>query len=76
MYGVFFLGIHEIGRAAKTDAGWVTFYKRKPITAEMAAKSMIETMMLRAKSDMAHAEKMLVALRLYCGGKLPKDDRW
>lgn len=74
-YGVFFLGIHEIGRAYKTDAGWVPFCKRKPLTSEMAAKSMIDTKMRRAKADLAHAEKMMDALRMYCGGELPKDDR-
>lgn len=75
MYGVFFLGIHEIGRAYKNDAGWVTFCKRKPVTAEMAAKAMIETMVRKAMADLAHAEKMMVALRLYCGGKLPKEEK-
>ncbi len=72
---VFFLGIHEIGRAYKNDAGWVTFCKRKPVTAEMAAKAMIETMVRKAMADLAHAEKMMVALRLYCGGKLPKEEK-
>ena len=72
-YGVFFLGDHEIGRADLTSDGWLPYGKRKPLTAEMAAKSMIDTMMRHAKDDLAHAEKMLDALRLFCGGKLPKD---
>lgn len=71
VYGVFFLGDHEIGRAYKHPGGWVRFCTRKPLTAEMAAKSMIKTMMRKAMADLAHAEKMMDALRLYCGGKLP-----
>lgn len=75
VYGVFFLGDHEIGRADLTSDGWLPYNKRKPLTAEMAAKSMIDTMMRYAKADLAHAEKMLYALRLYCGGELPKDKK-
>lgn len=41
----------------------------------MAAKSMIYTKMRKATADLAHAEKMMDALRLYCGGKLPKEEK-
>lgn len=73
MYGVFFIGRHEIGRADKKPDGWVPFRKRKTLTAEMAAKAMIDTMANKAKKDAAHAKKMLEGLRMYCGGRLPSN---
>ncbi len=71
VYGVFFIGRHEIGRADKKSDGWVPFRKRKTLSAEMAAKAMIDTMANKAKEDAAHAKKMLEGLRMYCGGRLP-----
>ena len=73
VYGVFFIGRHEIGRADKKPDGWVPFRKRKTLTAEMAAKAMIDTMANKAKEDAAHAKKMLEGLRMYCGGRLPSN---
>lgn len=49
--------------------------KNQTPTSEMAAKSMIYTKMRKATADLAHAEKMMDALRLYCGGKLPKEEK-
>lgn len=73
VYGVFFIGRHEIGRADKKSDGWVPFRKRKTMSAEMAAKAMIDTMANKAKEDAAHAKKMLEGLRVYCGGRLPSN---
>lgn len=72
-YGVFFLGRHEIGRADKKPDGWVPFRKRKVLSAEMAAKAMIDSMLNAAKADEQHAKKMLEALCMYCGGRLPSN---
>lgn len=71
VYGVFFIGRHEIGSAYKKPGGWVPFHKKKTLTEEMAAKAMIDTMVNKAKEDAAHARKMLEGLRMYCGGRLP-----
>ena len=73
MYGVFFIGRNEIGRADKTDEGWRVFGKRKTLSEEMAAKAMIDGAISKARLDEDHARKMLDALRLYCGGRLPAD---
>lgn len=73
VYGVFFIGRHEIGKATKNPDSWIPFQKRKVLTAEMAAKAMIDTMSNRAKKDADHAKKMLEGLRMYCGGRLPSN---
>ena len=74
-YGVFYLGDHEIGRAAKADGGWIPHGKRKALPDEMAAKAMIDSAISKARRDEANARKMLEALRMYCGGKLPPDGK-
>lgn len=74
-YGVFYLGGHEIGRAIKVDGGWIPNGKRKVLCDEMAAKAMIDSAISAAKREEAHARKMLEALRMYCGGKLPPDGK-
>lgn len=74
-YGIFYLGDHEIGRANKIEGGWVPNGKRKALPEEMAAKAMIDSAISKARRDEAHARKMLDALRMYCGGRLPPDGK-
>ena len=75
VYGVFFMGQHEIGRADKVGDGWRLFRARKVLPEEQAAKAMLDRAISKAREDEAHARKMLAALRTYCGGSLPPDGR-
>ena len=72
-YGVFYLGKYMIGRADKSAEGWHGQHKKKALSAEMAAKSMIDTAIHAARADEIHARKMLAALRDYCDGRLAPD---
>lgn len=73
IYGVFFIGRDEIGRADKVDGGWRLFGARKVLPEEQAAKAMIDRMISKARADETMARKMLAALRMYCGGAIPPD---
>ena len=70
IFGTFYLGRHEIGRAAKTPAGWIPNGKRKALSEVMAAKAMIDTMFSKAENDRKHARRLLNDLRLHNGGSL------
>lgn len=71
IYAKFYIGSNLIGTAKKMPDGWLPFNKRKVLNAELAAKTMIDSMANKAKKDAMHAAKLLDALRLYCGGRLP-----
>lgn len=75
IYGVFFMGQHEIGRADKIGGFWRLRGARKVLTEEGAAKAMIDRAITKAREDERNARKMLEALRLFCGGSLPSDGR-
>ena len=70
-YGVFFLGIHEIGRADKMLDGWKPFGKRNVLPEVHATKAMIDSLISRADKARVHALSLLNDLRLHNGGSLP-----
>jgi hypothetical protein len=73
VYGVFFIGRDEIGRADKIDGGWRLFRARKVLPEEQAAKAMLDRAISKAREDEKLARNLLAALRMYCGGSLPPD---
>jgi hypothetical protein len=73
IYGVFFMGQHEIGRAERIGGGWRLFRARKVLPEEQAAKAMLDRAISTARDDEVRARKMLEALRMYCGGAIPPD---
>ena len=70
-YGAFKIGAKLIGTADKVEGGWKLPHGRKVLTAEMAAKAMLDRKISAARKDETEARKLLEALRMYCGGRLP-----
>ena len=68
IYGLFYIGNHEIGRADKLQGGWRVFGARKVLSEEHAAKQMLDRAIRSAREDEKQARKMLDALRMYCSG--------
>lgn len=76
IYGVFFIGTHEIGRADKMPDGWVVFRKRKTMpTPELAAKVMLDDKLNALRVEEDRVRKLQEGLRLYCGGRLPSSTK-
>lgn len=70
-YGEFKLGSHSIGRAEKVEGGWRLAGKRRVLNDEAAAEALITRQVEKASAELAQAQRMLEALKLYCGGRLP-----
>ncbi len=70
-YGEFKLGPHSIGRAEKVEGGWRLSNKRRVLSDEAAAEALIARQVEKASAELAQAQNMLEALKLYCGGRLP-----